>query len=216
MQTTISLLTLLGLAGLAAADIPRKAPLSRYSTLSTNSPFTSKPLQPEGTPESNILDDYALIGVSPIGGNGYRVTIINKKKPEDRIKIDSDDPKSEFKVLGVTRKSGDPLGTVVSLGHGSMKGTVAFDEKLLTLVTPKPAAPQPPQPPIPGQPIPPTAMPNNGQPFQGRQPRPRVIPPPTLPVQQPAVQQNHQAQPSFQGQQDSRQRGSRPSRRGGN
>jgi hypothetical protein len=213
MQISISLLTLLGLVSIAAADIPRKAPLSRYSTLSTNSPFTSKPPPVENGEDPNILDDYALIGVSPIGGNGYRVTIINKKKPEDRIKIDSDDPKAEFQVLGVTRKEGNPLGTVVSLGHGSTKGTVAFDEKLLTLVTPKPAAPQPQQPPIPGQPIPPPAMPNNGQPFPGRQPRPRVIPPPT---QQPAVQQIHQAQPSSQSQQDSRQRGSRPSRRGGN
>ncbi|MES2440019.1 MAG: hypothetical protein V4584_13165 [Verrucomicrobiota bacterium] len=192
MKSPISnpVLLFLALTGLAAADIPRKAPISRYTSLWTNSPFTAKPPPDQGGPVANPLDDYALIGISPIGKigttEGYRVTLINKKKPEDRIIVDSGNAKSEFKILGVTRKDGDPLGTVVRMQSGSMTGTVSFDEKLLTLVTVAPKTPvqQPGQPVqigqpgqlptgIPGQPVQP------GQPNAQRQPRPRVVPPPT-------------------------------------
>jgi hypothetical protein len=167
---------LLALTGAVLADLPKKAPLSRYSSLWTNSPFTSKPPPAEAGLAANPLDDYALIGVSPIGGTGYRVTLINKKKPEERITVDSDKPsKDGFKVLEVIRKAGDPLGTTVRMNSGSMTGVVAFDTKLLTLAAaPKAAAQpqQPGQPPQPGQPIPQPVDPNQ------RQPRPRVVPPP--------------------------------------
>jgi hypothetical protein len=169
------------LAGATLADLPKKAPLSRYSSLWTNSPFTSKPPPAEAGVANNPLDDYALIGVSPIGGTGYRVTLLNKKKPEERIIVDSDKPsKDGFKVLEVIRKAGDPLGTTVRMNSGSMTGTVAFDTKLLALAAaPKaavppgqPGQPQAGQPPIPGQPQPQPA----NSPL--RQPRPRVVPPP--------------------------------------
>jgi hypothetical protein len=129
-----SVFLLLALAGVAAADLPKKAPISRYSGLWSNSPFTSKPPPPPPGEEVNPLDDYALIGVSPIGGAGYRVTLINKKKPEERITVDSDKPSTGgFKVLEVIRKSGDPLGTTVRMNSGSLPG-------------------QPPQPVDPNQP----------------------------------------------------------------
>lgn len=186
---------------MVSADLPKKAPLSRYSNLWKNSPFTSKP--PPADPENvaNPLDDYALIGVSPIGGTGYRVTLINKKKPEDRITVDSDKPKDGFKILEVIRKAGDPLGTTVRMNSGSMTGVVAFDEKLLTLaVAPKAAPAQPGQPLIPGQP--PQVAGQSAVPQ--RQPRPRVVPPP-VPTAVPAPAPAPAAQP-VQNQ--------RPSRRG--
>lgn len=203
-----SVVFFLVLSGAVLADSPKKAPLSRYSSLWNNSPFTSKPPPPEGVDAPNPLDDYALIGVSPIGGTGYRVTLINKKKPEERITVDSDKPsKDGFKVLEVVRKSGDPLGTTVRMNSGSMTGTVAFDTKLLTLAAaPKAAPPQPGQPPQIGQP---GQVPQPGDPTL-RQPRPRVVPPPAptagnqlqpaavppglpaVPNQQPANTQNQQ------------------------
>lgn len=186
------LLATLALAGTVAADVPVKAPPTKYRTLWENSPFTSKPPPPEEGPVANPLEDYALGGVSPISG-GYRVTLLNKKKPEERITVDTDNPKSGFKILSVTRKSGDPLGTIVRMSSGALTGTVAFDDKLLTLAPPpaaaKPQPGQPGQPPIPGQPQIP-GMANqinnpNGQPgIPQRQPRPRVVPPPT-PQSQP-------------------------------
>ncbi len=187
------------LAGVAAADLPKKAPLSKYSGLWTNSPFTSKPPPPEAGPENNPLDDYALIGVSSIGPKNYRVTMINKKKPDEpRIYVDSDRESKGFKIVTVTRKPGDPLGTVVRMTSGSMSGTVAYDEKLLTLTAAQPARPAV-QPGQPAAQVVPGAQPQqpNGQPQPQRQPRPRVVPPPA-PVngQAPAPQlQQGQAQP---------------------
>ena len=208
------LLLLLALSGMAWADLPKKAPLSRYTGLWTNSPFTSKPPPSSEGPENNPLDDYALIGVSPIGGNGYRVTLINKKKPDERIAVDSGSTKTEFKILEVIRKTGNPLGTTVKMSSGSQVGTVAFDEKLLPLVA-APAA-KPPQPMQPGQ-VPQTVpgqqpqvvqpsvpQPAGATPQIQRQPRPRVVPPST----------GGQTQPGQPGQPGQSTQKSRPDRRG--
>ena len=189
MKTPSSILILtLAISTWAAADLPKKAPYSKYLHLVQNSPFTSKPLPVDPGPQVNILDDYALAGVSPIAG-GYRVTLLNKKKPDERIAVSSDEvkPKHGFKILEVMHKEGDPLGTTVKLSSASGTGTVAFDEKHLALAAP--AAPkQAPNgqhpnaqhpsglpaamPGIPGQTVQPGQIP-------GRQPRPRVVPPPT-------------------------------------
>ena len=214
MQTS---LVFLALAGSLAADVPEKVPYTKYSGLWTNSPFTSKPPPAEAGPENNPLDDYALIGVSSLGDKKYRVTIINKKKPDEpRIYVESDRESKGFKIVGVTRKPGDPTGTVVSMTSGSMKGTVSYDQKLLALAAVVPKAPpqqpnqqiMPGQPPVPGQP---------GAPQ--RQPRPRVVPPPTPTAGeqgQPAQQQPMQAVQPGQPQpvQQNFQNNQRPQRRG--
>ena len=208
-------LAFLALAGSLAAEVPEKVPYTKYSGLWTNSPFTSKPPPAEAGPENNPLDDYALIGVSSLGDKKYRVTIINKKKPEEpRIYVESDRESKGFKIVGVTRKPGDPTGTVVSMTSGSMMGNVSYDQKLLTLtaVVPKAPAPQPGQQIMPGQP------PVPGQPgAPQRQPRPRVVPPPTptageqgQPVQPVQAVQPGQPQPGQQNFQNNQ----RPQRRG--
>jgi hypothetical protein len=218
--TSFPALLLLAITGVALADLPKKAPISRYSGLWINSPFTSKPPPPDSVDAPNPLNDYALIGVSPIGGNGFRVTLINKKKPEERIIVDSDKPpKDGFKVIEVIRKAGDPLGTKVAMLSGTTKGTVEFDSKLLTLAPPpKAAPPQPGQPPIPGLPTQPQVD-ASGNPI--RLPRPRVVPPPALPAGVPNQQipqnipQNVQQPVLPQGQQNNHsQHNERPSRRG--
>lgn len=210
MKTSVNSLLFLALAGLVSADVPKKPQLTSYRGLWDNSPFTTKPPPPTGESPVNPLDDYALIGVSPIGGSKYRVTLINKKKPEDRIMVYSDSTTSEFKILGVTKKAGDPLGTVVSMSAGTKTGTVRFDEKLLT-ITPPPPVKQAVQPGQPGQQVQPGQLPGQpnqpGQPGQRQpQPRPRVVPPPTPQPGQP------QAQPA-QGQPVQPQNAQRPERR---
>ena len=178
------------LSGWVFADLPRKAPITKYTGLWTDSPFTSKPPPPEQGPEVNPLEDYALAGVSPIS-SGYRVTLLNRKNPQERLIVDSDKPSGGLKIIAVDRKPGDPLGTVVRMSSGSVTGTVAFDQAMLTLAPP--AAPTNPPPgvqPQPGQP------PQPGQQPQ-RQPRPRVVPPPVpgsqpqgaAPMQPPAIPQ---------------------------
>lgn len=190
MKTALFLLlTVLALAGTSPAVVPQKAPLSKYARLWSDSPFTSKPVI-EGNLLNNPLEDYTLGGISPVGG-GYRVTLLNKKKPDERIYVDPNmtDPKHDFKILGVTLKEGNPLGTVVKLSSGTVTGSVAFDEKYLTLAStagPKvvqapnrPGATYQPQP----QPVP-QPVPQTGQTTQRPQ-RPRVVPPTTQPGAQP-------------------------------
>ena len=184
------ILSLLVLTGWAAAEVPETPAVTKYRNLWTDSPFTAKPPPPGPTEVDNRIDDYALLGVAPIP-SGYRVTIVEKKNPEERIVLESDKPKEGFKILAVIRKAGDPLGTTVRLATGAMTGTVAFEDKLLEIKAPPPqqaAAKAPPG--IPGQPQP--AVP--GQSPQ-RQPRPRVVPPPA-PNQTP--QQGGAAQPAPQ------------------
>lgn len=187
------ILILLALTGWAAADLPKKAPITNYTRLWTESPFTSKPPPEVAGPVADPLEDYSLAGVSPVTG-GYRVTLLNKKNPTERIIVESDRPSAGFKILGVTRKPGDPLGTVVRMSSGSVTGNVAFDEKLLALAPPAaPAAqagPKPPQALLPGvAPGNPPGVSHGAAPVQpgqvpSRQPRPRVVPPatPTQPV----------------------------------
>jgi hypothetical protein len=207
--------------GLACADVPKKVPITNYSNLWTNSPFTSKPPPPPPPDEAPVFEEYALSGVSPIEG-GYRVTLIEKKQPDKRIFIYSDDPNPPkgFKILGVTRKADDPRGTVVRMSSGSQTGTITYDDKLMALAAPKPQAVQQPQ--IPGQPPQPVLQP--GQ-MPQRQPRPRVVPPP-VPVQgqaqpvQPQIQQQiqpqiQQIQPQAVPQQINPTQFQRPDRRGG-
>lgn len=200
-----SLLLLVAITGLNAAELPKKAPLSRYAPLWDSSPFTTKPKPPENAPLVNPFEDLALKGVAPIAG-GYLITLINTKNPAEAVPpIDTDRP-SKYKVLKIERDADNPLGTVVHLsqgeGPGAIVGTVSFNEKFSTPKTaaPKPGhklpgqpqspgqppvAGQPPQPQIPGQPINPTGA-------ASRQPRARVVPPP------PTTGQPSGAQPTAQ------------------
>jgi hypothetical protein len=114
--------------------------------------------------------------------------LLNKKKPEDRITVNTSNPKSEFKVLEVIRKAGDPLGTVVRMSYSpvsetgtatsTVTGDVSFDEKLLTLAAPPATKVVPKAPPgvvVPGQPLQPGQTTQPGQ--APRTPRPRVVSP---------------------------------------
>ena len=201
MKYSISILLCTALAALGSEQVPKKAPISRYTPLWTNSPFTSKPPPVADSPKDNPLDSYALAGVSPIESGGYRVLLIEKKQPDNRITVDTGDSRSGFKIISVTRKLGDPMGTVVKMSSGANVGTVSYDEKLLTLVSAPKAAP--------GGNIP-NPQAQNGQPPQignpggngaMRQPRPRVVPPPTATPQPNGGPQIQQGQPAPQNNQ---------------
>lgn len=158
---------LLALAGIASADMPEKASHTLYKDLWLNSPFTSPPAKNEPPPEADPFKDYSLIGISPIGDDSFRVTLIHKQSPDQRITVDSGETNSAFSILGVDHKAGDPLATSVHLKNGALTGTVRFDVKFLALAA-KPAAKTTPTPPLqPGQPAA----------TQRRGPRPRVVMP---------------------------------------
>lgn len=179
--STLSLI--LALLGPVAAEVPRKPVLSKYQDLWKDSPFTAKPVG-TAAPAYNPLQDYVLLGVSPIQ-EGYRVTMINRKRPNDeRIIVESHRPAEGFQIKEVTHREGEPLATTVRLQRGSSSGTIAFEEKFLTL-KPPPAAPQPAN----GQRGNPrtTATPNPGQaPEPPRPPRRRIVQPGTT-VERPGI-----------------------------
>jgi len=175
---SLLLLASIGTSAAVLADVPQKVQPNKYSQLWTNSPFTSPPPLPPPAEESNPLDDYVLLGVSPIA-NGYRVTMLNRKSPDQRITVEPGN--EDYEVVSVTRRRGDPLGTVVRMSTGTKEGDVSFDESLLRL-TPPPAAPQQQQQQQQGQPqrgqqVPPV-VPGQPNPVQTRQ---RVVPPPGVP-----------------------------------
>ncbi len=204
MKTPYFSCILLAACGVATADVPKKIPETRYSSLWMNSPFTTKPPPAEAAAVANPLEDYALIGVSPIGEGKFRVTVISKKSPETRIYVETGKENEEgFAIKSVNKKKGDPLSTTVVMASGNKTGTLKFDEKLLTLAAPQAPA-QNQQPGQPGQPVNPNQpqvqpAPGQPQPVAGgnvaaRQPRARVVPPPTA---QPA---NNGAGQATQGQ----------------
>lgn len=134
-----SLLVAIAAIGVSHAEVPQKAPLTKYQKLWQFSPFTAKPVGTTG-PVYNPLEDYVLLGVSPIK-EGYRVTLLNKKNPaEPRIVVETHKPAKGFEVLGVTRQKGNPRGTVVQLSREGNTGTIGFEDKFLTLAPPPAAA----------------------------------------------------------------------------
>lgn len=171
--TTLSFLAIGITAGIA--DIPKKVPNYQYAGLWTDSPFTSKPPEPETVQPVNPLNDFTLTGIAPVPG-GYRVTIISKKDPTVKEVI-SPGGNSPFKVVSVNRNPGQSLGTTVVLSSGSMQGTVSFEPDLVTVNAP-PTAAAPKQDPQAQQPnTPPGGIPNTKQ--QNGGPRPRIVPPTT-------------------------------------
>ncbi len=186
-----ALFLLIILAPFTVADVPRKAPITRYTGLWTNSPFTSKPPPAEAAATVNPLEDYTLTGISPVPG-GYRITIMSRKNQELK-KVIEPGITSEFSVVAVNRVPGSPLGTTVVLSSGSIQGTVSFEKEMLTLkAAPAPQNPQPGNMPpgiTPAQANQqPAADPNAAQ----RQPRPRIVPPPAPAANPP--QGNNQPQ----------------------
>ncbi len=150
-SATIALCTAFALIGMGQADEPRKAPLTKYQNLWTNSPFTAKPPPTVDAPLFNPLQNYVLLGVSPIP-NGYWVSIQDKKSPSEPAKIvTTNAPNEGISIVEIRFNKENPLGTVVEMKVGSQTGTVAFDQKFLVIKPPAapmvkpPAANNPPK-----------------------------------------------------------------------
>lgn len=169
--SALSTVVLTLLAQVALSAPPATPSPSRYSTLSTDSPFTTKPVV-VGIEAPNPLEDYALGGITPLAGGNYMVTLLYKKKPDERIYIPGN--KEGFKLLEVRPGTKGPLSTTAMISNGTKTGLVSFDDKLLVIKA-NVAKPQPGQPGQPGQPNP------NGQPMLNGQPvlngQPQIQPP---------------------------------------
>ncbi len=169
MRPSKFLAALILATSLAHAAPPSPVGLTRYAGLWNNSPFTTKPIV-EGPIDVNPFEDYALGGVTPVDGGDYLVTLFNKKKPEERIRIPGNTLGLKVKEVHPGTK---PLSTTVMITNGVKSGLVGFDDKLLAIKAPVAAKQQPGQPGQPnGQPVQPGQA-NNGQPV----PQPQIQPP---------------------------------------
>ncbi len=138
MKTVIALLA--ASAAISMGGVPKKVPLSHYESLWTKSPITNPPTPVISNPSPSRLDDFALIGVTSLGDNQYRVTLIDKKAPEaERIYVSSDTPNPAYAIVKVNRTPGDAMSTTVTLRSGNDVRTIGFDPKFLTVA--KPATP---------------------------------------------------------------------------
>lgn len=164
------------LAGQLHAEVPRKPLPSKYRNLWVNSPFTVKPTM-ASAPTYNPLQDYVLLGVSPIK-DGYRVTILNSKRPQDeRIVIETNRPHEGIEIVEVIRSGnaswdGATPKTKVKISRGGSSATIGYEEKYLALKPPPAAATQPARPNIQVQP-----SANKPQQTGNRVPRRRIIAP---------------------------------------
>lgn len=172
-------------SGAARADIPRKAPILKYKSLWENSPFTTKPA-PAATPDAAPLEEYSLLGISPVSG-GYRVTLGTKSKEsgEKRIHVFSNESNAThgFTIDRVEIDRDKPLNSKVHLNTPTGPGTVVFDQAALAARAPQPQPRPAMQMNVQGQPGQPAAQPAAGQPQPAGQPggvrprpRPRIVP----------------------------------------
>lgn len=158
------------------ADVPRKPLPSKYRNLWINSPFTVKPTM-ASAPTYNPLQDYVLLGVSPIK-DGYRVTILNSKRPQDeRIVIETNRPHEGIEIVEVIRSDkerwdGATPKTKVKISRGGSSAIIGYEEKFLALKPPPAAATQPARPNIQVQP-----SANKPQQTGNRVPRRRIVSP---------------------------------------
>lgn len=178
MKRTITLFLCL-LAGAsvgAAAGVPKKVPFTQYARLWIDSPFTTKPLANFGDAMKSPLDDYALCGVTQVTG-GYSVILLDKKKPDQRIRIEPGSS-PEYKIVEVIRKEGEPLGTSVRISYQGKEKVLEFDEKLLAIKTTIPPRQMNPNVVRPNQPpMPNTAGVSSPGASPVPTPRPRIVPP---------------------------------------
>lgn len=128
-----SLLTLaatVGMAGLLVAKPPVKPVYSQFNGLVARSPFTIKPDPVRPTSVSPIERDWMLGSIRP-SGNGWSVTLINKKDRKDRVRLIPGFSAGDFQLLEVKQDPRSQENSKVRVRKGSVTGWITYDEKLI-------------------------------------------------------------------------------------
>ena len=155
--TLLSLVGSICLAGIVSAKPPVKPSYAQFSGLERNSPFTIKPAKIVAPPVSHLERDWMLGSIRP-SGNGWSVTLINKKDRKDRIRLIPGFSAGDFQLLEVKQDPRSQENSKVYISKGSQKAWISYDEKLIK-VRPSVASKAPTKktsssssrPPIPGR-----------------------------------------------------------------
>ncbi len=112
------------------ADPPQKPKIGQYTRLWTNSPFTIKPVAKAAAKESPLERDW-MLGSIRRSGNGYSVTLINKKDRKDRIRFLPGVEANGFKLLKITQDNTDSAKSRVKISKGSQEAWITYDPNLV-------------------------------------------------------------------------------------
>ena len=158
-QKPLALLLFIALAGMVTAKPPQKPNIRQFADLIARSPFTIKPAPDRPDPVTPLERDWMLGSIRP-SGNGWSVTLINKKNRKDRIRIIPGFSSGEFQLLEVKQDPRSYKNSKVKVRKGSLTAWIGYDEKLVKVKPPvaakspqrKPAASSRRSgPPIPGR-----------------------------------------------------------------
>jgi len=114
------------------AKPPQQPRLMQFSRLWTNSPFTIKPTAATPTVASPLERDWSLGSIRP-SGNGYSVTLINKKNRKERIRFVPGFSSGDFKLLEVKQNTQSSDQSKVLVSKGGQKAWITYDEKVIKL-----------------------------------------------------------------------------------
>ena len=126
----ITLTLLIVTSAWSYAGVPQQPRSHQYSRLSSSSPFTIKPTVERGVTASPLEREWMLGSIRP-SGNGYSVTLINKKDRKDRIRFIPGFSSGDFKLLEVKQDSKSSKQSRVLVSKGGQKGWIGYDEKLI-------------------------------------------------------------------------------------
>ena len=123
-----------GITAVVSADPPKKPRLTKYTRLWTNSPFTIKPEVKPKAAESPLERDWMLGSISP-SGEGYTVTLINKKDRKNRIRFIPGVPSDGYELLDVKQDMQNPENSRVEISKGSQKAWITYVPDLVKIRT---------------------------------------------------------------------------------
>ncbi len=142
ISTSVIMLTSLALvivfAGESLAAPPKKPKVMVYSRLWTNSPFTIKPEVKRQVAASPLERDWMLGGIRP-DGEGYAVTLINKKDRKNRVRFLPGFSTQEFQLLEVKQDPENRKNSRVKIKKGAQEAWISYDQKLVQVVAAKPS-----------------------------------------------------------------------------
>lgn len=122
------------------AAVPQKPQYSQFYRLVSNSPFTIKATPTQVIKETPLERDWSLGSISP-SGEGYTVTLINKKNRKERIRFLPGFSAGDYKLHEVKQNTQSSKMSKVLISKGGQKAWIGYDEKVVALrAAAKPAA----------------------------------------------------------------------------
>ena len=100
--------------------------VSQFSKLVKSSPFTIQPSSSGSFVSSPLERDWMLGSIRP-SGDGWSVTLINKKNRKQRIRLLPGFDADGFELLDVRQDLKNPENSQVQIGKGSQKAWIKYD-----------------------------------------------------------------------------------------